>query len=235
MKARLGEISTKTYARITGVLYLVIIVFGLFSEIGVRSKLIVRDDIAATAKNIIASEMLFRIGFASDLLIFLCDVAAAIFLYILLRHVSKTGSLVSAGFRLTGTAIYGVNLLNYFAALLLLSGTKYLSSFEPGQLNSLAFLFLDIHRHGYDLGLVFFGLHCLFMGYLLYESDYFPTVLGILMYLAGIGYVVGSFTLFIVPRFSAAIAPIYIAPLIGELSLCLWLLIKGIRSKQAPA
>jgi hypothetical protein len=201
----------------------------------VRSKLIVSGDAAATANNILASESLFRIGFASDLVIFLCDIAVAVLLYVLLRHVSKTGSFISAGFRLTGTAIYGVNLLNYFAALLLLSGSEYLGSFSSGQLNSLALMFLNIHKHGYDLGLIFFGLHCLFLGYLLYESECFPRILGILMYLAGMGYVVGSFTLFLFPRFTAAIAPIYIAPVIGELSLCLWLLIKGVRSKEAPA
>ena len=235
MKARMTEISTVAYARITGVLYLVIIVFGLFSEVFIRSNLIVHGNADATASNILASEWVFRVGFASDLVIFLCDVAVAILLYVMLRPVSKTGSLISAGFRLTGTAIYGVNLLNYFAALIILSGPEYFSSFDSGQLNSMALMFLNIHRHGYDLGLVFFGLHCLFLGYLLFESDYFPKILGILMLLAGIGYVVGSFTLFLWPEYTAMITPIYIAPLIGELSLCLWLLIKGVRIQKEAA
>lgn len=227
--------SPVAYARFTGLLYLIIIVFGLFSEVYVRSSLIVRGDAAATASKILASEWLFRVGFASDLVIFLCDVAVAVLLYMLLRSVSKTGSLISAGFRLTGTAIYGVNLLNYFAALLLLNGAEYLKAFDSSQLNALALVFLDIHKHGYDLGLVFFGLHCLVLGYLLFKSDYFPRILGILMVLAGIGYVVGSFTLFLFPEFTAVIAPIYIAPLIGELSLCLWLLIKGVNAQNIAA
>lgn len=235
MKTRLSEMSTVTYARITGVLYLIIIVFGFFSEVFIRGNLIVHGDAAATAKNILASEWLFRIGFASDLVIFLCDVAVAVLLYILLKSVSKTGSLTSAGFRLTGTAIYGANLLNYFAALIVLSGTEYLSSFNLSQINSLALLFLNIHKHGYDLGLVFFGVHCLFLGYLLFESEYFPKILGVLMLLAGLGYVIGSFTLFLRPEYSRIIAPIYIAPLVGELSLCLWLLIKGVRVKKATS
>ena len=95
MMTRLSEMSTVTYARITGVLYLIIIGFGLFSEVFVRGSLIVHGDAAATANNILASESLFRVGFACDLVIFLCDVAVAIMLYILLRSVSKTGSLVS--------------------------------------------------------------------------------------------------------------------------------------------
>jgi hypothetical protein len=154
-------------------------------------------------------------------------------LYVLLRKASKTGALASAGFRLTGTAIYGVNLLNYFAALLLLGGAEYLNGLDSGQLNSLAMLFLDIHRHGYDLGLFFFGVHCLFLGYLLYRSGLFPGILGVLMYLAGVGYVLGSFTLFLFPSLSGAIAPVYIAPLVGELALCLYLLIKGARASKS--
>jgi len=235
MDAGSVETSPVKYARITGILYLVIIVFGLFSEVYVRSSLIVRGDAAATAGNILASEGLFRAGFASDLLIFLCDVAVAVLLYVLLRPVSRTGSLISAGLRLTGTAIYGVNLLNYFAVLIILSGADYLKAFDTGQLNSLALMFLDIHRHGYDLGLVFFGFHCAVLGYLIYKSDYFPRVLGILMVLAAIGYVTGSLTLFLFPRHAAAIAPVYAAPLVGELALCLWLLIKGVRVRSQTA
>lgn len=229
MKIRTKEKSIVTVARITGILYLIIIVLGIFSEIFVRSNLIVPGDSEATADHILASEWLFRVGFAGDLTIFLCDVPVAILLYVLLRPVSKTISLISAGFRLTGTAIYGANLINYFAALLILGGSEYLSSFDSGQLHSLALMFLNIHKHGYDLGLVFFGLHCLILGYLVFESEYFPRILGILVVLAGIGYLAGSFTLFLWPDYAETIAPIYIAPLIGELSLCLWLLIKGIR------
>ena len=125
-----------------------------------------------------------------------------------------------------------MNLLNYFAALIVLKGTDYLSSLDSSQLNSIALMFLNIHKHGYDLGLVFFGFHCLFLGYLLSNSEYFPKILGILMYAAGIGYVIGSFTLFLWRDYTGVIAPIYIAPLVGELSLCLWLLIKGVREKR---
>lgn len=156
-------------------------------------------------------------------------------LYVLFRPVSKLGSLISAGFRLTGTSIYGVNLLNYFAALLILSGSEYLNSFDPSQLNSMALMFLTIHKHGYDLGLVFFGFHCLFLGYLLFNSGSFPKILGVLMVLAGIGYEAGSYTLFLWPEYTSMIAPIYTLPLIGELSLGLWLLIKGIKNQKAPA
>ncbi|WP_022669106.1 DUF4386 domain-containing protein [Desulfospira joergensenii] len=223
------KIPAVTYARITGLLYLAIIILGLYSEIFIRSNLISYGDADITAKNILSSQWLFRIGFACDLVVFICDVAVAFLLYVLLKPVNRSVSLISAGFRLTGTAIYGGNLLNYFAALLILSGTEYLSAFSPDQINAMALMFLNIHKHGYDLGLVFFGMHCLFMGFLLFKSGYFSRIVGILMVFAGIGYVVGSLTLFLSPRYSSVIVPIYIAPLIGELSLCLYLLIKSIK------
>ena len=228
METRFTERSARVYARITGLLYLVIIVFGLFSEVFVRSALIVHGNADATAANILSSEWLFRMGFASDLVAFSCDAAVAVLLYILLLPVSKTFSLLSSGFRLTGTAIYGVNLLNYLAALWVLKSPEYLDAFNPGQLHSIALMFLNIHKHGYDLGLVFFGVHCLLLGGLLLKSEYFPGILGVLMILGGLGYLTGSFTLFLWPRYSSAIAMIYIAPLLGESSFCLWLLIKGI-------
>jgi hypothetical protein len=217
----------KATARFTGLLYLIIIVLGLFSEVVVRGGIIVPGDAAATAANVAGSEFLFRIGFVSDVVVFLCDVAVAVLLYVLLRPAGDTASLVAAGFRITGTAIYGVNLLNQMAAILLLGGADYLSVLDPGQLEALALFFLQLHGYGYDLGLVFFGLHCLVVGYLLVRSESFPDVLGILMALAGLGYLVGSFTLFLFPAYASAVLPVYIAPLIGELAFCAWLLARG--------
>lgn len=230
-----SKASLTRYLLITGVLYLIIFCLGLFSEIVVRSSLISPGDATATANNILASQGLFRLGFAGDLVVFLCDVAVAMLLYVLLRSTSEAGALVSSGFRLTGTAIYGVNLLNYFAALLVLNGSGPLAAFSSEQLNSLALLFLEIHKHGYDLGLVFFGLHCLVLGYLLYKSDLFPSILGLLMALAGLGYLVGSATLFLWPRFAGTVEAIYILPVIGELAFSIWLVVKGLRmGKSAP-
>lgn len=215
------------YARAAGALYLIIIVLGIFSEVGVRSQLVVRGDAAATAANIIRSEMLFRIGFVSDVVVFLCDVAVAALLFVLLRPVNRTLSLVAAGFRLTGTAIYGVNLLNQMAALLLATGGPAPGPFTQDQSQALALFFMDVHRHGYDLGLVFFGVHCLVLGYLLARSASVPRILGVFMVLAGAVYIVGSFTLFLFPLFASAVAPFYAVPLIGELALCGWLLVKA--------
>lgn len=225
----------KKTAKVAGFLYLIIIVCAGFSEGYVRASLIVPEDAIATAQNIIASEGLFRIGFVSDLIAFLCDLVVSILFYVLLRPVNKTLSLVAASLRLLAhPAIASINLLNHFMALLLLSGADYLSVFETNQLYALVLLFLKAHRYGYLIGGAFFGLHCFLLGYLLYKSDLFPKLLGILMIIAALGYLIESFGNFLFPTYEAVFAWIVALPaVVGELSLCLWLMIKGVKEQQS--
>jgi len=122
-----------------------------------------------------------------------------------------------------------MNLLNYFTVLLILGGTDYLTGFNHEQLNGLVLLFLNAHKSGYDLGLVFFGFHCLVLGYLLFKSDYFPKLLGILVGLASLGYLTNSFTSLVFPNYAEQMSPVLILPVIAEFSLCLWLLITGVK------
>lgn len=113
--------------------------------------------------------------------------------------------------------------------MLLLSGAGYLTAFEADQLYALVMLFLDMHSHGYDLGLLFFGFSSLILGYLVVKSDYFPRILGYGLITAAVVYLTGSLMRFLNPDYVLFIAPIYIVPLIAELSFCLWLLVKGVR------
>jgi hypothetical protein len=226
--------SLKKTAKIAGVLYLIIIVCAGFSEGYVRSNLIVPGDAATTANNIMASEWLFRLGFVSDLIAFLSDLVVSVLLYVLLKPVNKTLSLVAASLRLLAhPAIASINLLNHFAALLLLSGAEYLTVFETDQLHALVLLFLNAHRYGYLIGGAFFGLHCFILGYLLFKSDLFPRVLGVLLIVASFGYLIESFGNFLFPRYQEFFIWIVAVPaVIAELSLCLWLLIKGVKNQQ---
>jgi len=226
------ETSPQVYARIAGGLYLIIIVFGIWSEMFVRSTLIVAGDAAATAGNIMASEGLFRASFAADSIMALSDVAVAVLLYVLLRPVNRTLALVAAAFRLMQTAVVALNLLHHYAALLLLNGGAYAAAFDPPQLHALVALALDVHAHGYDLGLLFFGVSCLVLGYLIARSGYFPRALGILVAAAGLAYLIGSYTLFLAPNYAETVAPIYVVPLISEVALCLWLLLRGLNVEQ---
>jgi hypothetical protein len=115
---------------------------------------------------------------------------------------------------------------------MLLEGSAYGAAFGVDQLNGLSLLFLDLHSHGYDLGLILFGVHCLLLGILIARSRYLPWALGYLAMAAGVTYLIGSYTRFLRPDWVETTAPIYLIALVSELSLCLWLLIKGINLEQ---
>ncbi|MBE0643937.1 MAG: DUF4386 domain-containing protein [Bacteroidetes bacterium] len=219
-------------ARIAGILYLIIIVFGIFAEVFIRSRLIVPNDAAVTAGNLLASEGLYRIGFLADSIMFLSDIALAVLFYILLRPVNRTLALVAMFFRLTQAAVLAFNLLNYHAPLLILNGTEYQSAFGAEQVQALSSLFLELHSYGYDLGLLAFAVHCLILGYLIARSGYFPRILGMLIGAAGLTYLIGGYTRFLFPEYVSLISPIYIIALVAELSLCLWLLVKGVNTQE---
>ena len=224
-------ISTKTIARITGLLYLLIFVTAGFSEGFVRASLIVPGDATATAANIVAAEELFRLGIVSDLIAFSADAVVAVLLYVLLRPVSRTVALMAASLRLIAhPAIASVNMLNQYVALQLLRGDEYLTVFSPEQIDALALLFLTAHSYGYLIGGLFFGLHLLVLGYLLYRSRLFPAVLGGLIALAGIGYLTESFTFFLVPAYEPVASTIVlVTAIVGEMALALYLVVRGVR------
>jgi hypothetical protein len=228
-------------ARTAGVLYLMIFTFGLFSELIVRVPLIESGDAAATAANILGSESLFRIGFVADLGVFLADAAVAVLFYVLLKPVSHTLAMVAAAFRLAQTAILGLNLLNHYMALQILTGDAY-GTLGQAQREALAFSYLDAHTYGYLIGLVFFGLHLAVLGYLIHRSRYFPRWLGVLLGLAAVGYLVDSFTFFLVGGYEGGLSPIVLAPaVVAELAAILWLLVRGVdvrewqRQSRSPA
>ena len=228
MTNRAIETAPQPYARVAGALYLIIIVFGLWSEVFVRGSLIVAGDATETAANILASEGLFRASFTADSVMALCDVALAVLLYRLLRPVNATLALTAAALRLIQTAVIAASLLHQYAALLLLNGAGHAAAFEPDQLYALVVLALDMHGHGYDLGLIFFGASCLVLGFLVARSGYLPRVLGWLVMAAGVVYLVGSYTLFLFPAHAETVTPLYVVPVVSEVSLCLWLLIRGV-------
>ena len=140
--------SLKRTARIAGALILIMSVPALFAFAYVGPRLIVPGDATATANNIMASEGLFRLGIVSDSLVFLIEFALVVMLYVLLKPVSKTLSLIAAFSRLAMAVIQGINLLNHLVPLLLLGGADYLTVFDPDQLHALALLFLDAFVYG---------------------------------------------------------------------------------------
>ncbi|PWB69204.1 MAG: DUF4386 domain-containing protein [Anaerolineales bacterium] len=224
--------SVQKTARFAGVLYLIITVAAIVAHQYVPSTLIVPGDAATTASNIAASETLFRVGgVGSELIILLSEIVLAVILYVLLKPVNKTLSLIAAVSRLAMTTIHGLNLLNYYFILSLVGGAGYVTAFAPEQIDALVSLFLDAHHYGFTIGIAFLTIHVFVLGYLILKSGYFPAVLGILFLAAGVGYLVDSFALLLSTSYDTT--PIFLAiPIaLAEIAFPLWLLIKGVNAE----
>lgn len=223
-------LSDKTLARIAGLLYLFVIATGLFAEVFVRQALRVPGNAMATAHNIQASEQLFRLGLVADLINFILGLPCVLIVYILFKHANKWLAKLALIFVIIQTAIITVNLLNQITPLLYLENDVYLQSFSTQQLATLSLLSLNTQVQGYGIGLVFFGVYCLIVGYLIFKSKRVPAIIGILYVLSGLCYLVNSFTMLLSANFSNPLF-VYLAPpiFIGELSFCLWLLIAGVK------
>jgi len=226
-------ISDKNLARLAGFCYLVVIATGMFSEIFVRQALRVANDALATAHNIQTNEMLFRWGFVADLFNFVVGLPTVLIIYHFFKKSNKIVLQIALAMVIIQTAIIAVNLLNQISPLLILGNDAYLNAFQQNQLATLSLLFLNIQSQGYAIGLVFFGFYCILIGYVIYRTNAMPKIIGVLYAVAGICYLINSFTMFLSKGFANPLF-IYLAiPIfIGELSLCLWLLIKGIDTSK---
>ncbi|MBL7858821.1 MAG: DUF4386 domain-containing protein [Cyclobacteriaceae bacterium] len=222
-------ISDKNLSRIAGFCYLVVIATGLFSEVFVRQALRVSNNALATAQNIQANEMLFRWGFVADLINFVVGLPTVLIMYHFFKKSNKILLQIALALVIIQTAIIAVNLLNQITPLLLLGNDTYLTTFQQSQLATLSLLSLNIQSQGYGIGLVFFGFYCSIIGFVIYKTNAIPRIIGVLYATAGLCYLINSFTMFLSKGFSNPMF-IYLAiPIfIGELSVCLWLLIKGI-------
>jgi Domain of unknown function (DUF4386) len=224
----------KRLARIAGSLYLVVAVLGGFAELYVRSRIVVAGDAAATADNIRESATLFRLGFMSDLVQATFFLLTAMALYLLLRHVHELVARAMVVIVAVSVAIICLNLLHQFEALQLATGDARI----PGAAGSdaLAGLFADMHAAGYLIAQIFFGLWLLPLGYLVYRSGFFPKAIGVVLAIGCFGYLAETFVQFLAPGIAESVEPFIVAPAaIGELSLVVWLLVKGVRVVERPA
>jgi len=223
----------RVVARVGGVLYLVIIAIGTVGEAVVRGSIVVPRDAAATAANLRSMELLWRVGVAGEVVLLTCATALALILYILLRPVSRELALAAVFFNLMCIAIEGVAAASLASTLFPLGSSTYLSAFTPEQLNAMAMLSIRSHTTGFGIALVFFGVECVILGYLIYRSGYMPRTIGVLMEIAGVCYVINSFALLLSPSLSSTLFPVILIPaFIAELSLALWLLVKGVNAEK---
>lgn len=229
MTNRSTDISVRKAALVAGFGLLIMTIFAVFADLFVFQKLIVLGNATTTANNIKANEMLFRTGICSFLIVIICDVAVAWALYVFLKPVNKSLSLLAAWFRLVYATIFGIALVNYLNVLQLLSGADYLKVFGIDQLHAKVMLSLNAFNDGWAIGFVFFGFHLALLGYLVFKSGYIPRILGVLLIIAGLGYLIDNFGKFLFPNFNATISLITGW---GELIFMFWLLFKGIKVQR---
>ncbi|GMQ30764.1 DUF4386 domain-containing protein [Algoriphagus confluentis] len=232
-----NQIQTTQKFRLMGLIYVLIIILAGFSQGYVREGIFIPGDPATSASNILENEGLFRIGLIADLLAFLLDAIISVMLYLLLKPYGKMLALVSSSLRLLAhPAIGTLNLLNHYLALHVLKTETIQASFEVPQIESLSYLFLDAHGYGYLLAGAFFGVHCALLGFQLIRSGIFQKILGALMVLAGLGYLIETFGDFAFPGNESLFAWIVgITAALGEVTLALYLLIKGSKIKSTTS
>jgi hypothetical protein len=224
--SRGGAMSLRSAALVAGLGLLVMAVLAAFSNFYVLQNLVVPGDAAKTAANIIASAGRFRIAICCFLIVAVLDVVVAWALYLLLKPANRDLSLLAAWFRVVYAAILALALTNLLTVLQLLTGADYLKVLGANQLYAQVMLSLGAFRSGWDIGLVFFGLHLLVLGYLVFTSGYSPKWLGIFVIVAGLGYLVDSFGKILLPSYNLTIASF---TFVGEVLLMIWLLWKGIK------
>jgi hypothetical protein len=225
---RIAETSPRRKARITGVLYLLTILTGIFAQGFVSGRLVVDGDAAATATNILTHRGLFQWGFAVYLIEMACQIAFTALFYDLLKPAGRTVSLLAAFLGLAGCVIKTFSRVFFIVPLFILGGAHYLSVFSAEQLQALALIFLKVNDRGAAIALVFFGFYALLTSYLIIRSTFLPRILGVLGMFGGLGWLS-----FLYPPLGYRLFP-YIAALglLGAGSLILWLLVFGVNEQK---
>jgi hypothetical protein len=215
--------------RMTGVLYLLVIICAGFGQGYVRGTLIVPGEAATTANNIIQNKELFQLGLTTDLIAFLLDTVIAVMLFQLFKPYNKTLAMVSSAFRLIAhPAIGSINLLNHYMAMKVLDTNQLSDSFSLEQLQELSGMLMEAHHYGYLIAGGFFGVHCILLGMLIYKSNVFPKFFGGLLIGSGAGYLIETFGNFNIPGYETYTALIVgIAAAIGEVGITIYMLTKG--------
>lgn len=214
-------------ARVAGVFYILCIVFGLTGVV-CYGKLVVSGDATVVAANILLRPSLLRFDFVANMIADGCYVVVTALFYVIFKPVNRSVSVTAAFFSLIGSGMGVVSCLLDQAPLTLLGGASYLGAFSSVQLHALALLSLKLAGQASNAGIVFFGCYCLMIGYLIYKSTYLPRVLGVLMAFAGLGWLT-----FLWPPFASHLIPWIMLPgLLGEGSLTVWLLAKGLNAQR---
>ena len=225
--------SPRKYARIVGILYVVIFILGPFAFFMGRTSIVVPGDPSATADKLMASGQMFRLGMVAETIIVLVEIVVSAILYFLLRPVNRPLSLASSLARFAQAVLQAVNLFTAVPALLLLGGAGYLAVLSSDQMNSLLLMSTDVNAFMIIIWGLIFGFHLMLLGYLVYKSGFWPKLLGILLLVASLGYLSQSYVHLIAPEYDSIFSTIVVILSIpGELAFTLWLLIKGLNEER---
>ncbi|MFE3453393.1 DUF4386 domain-containing protein [Nonomuraea sp. NPDC059194] len=226
----------KSLARTAGVLYLVVGILGGWAQLYVRARVHVPGDAARTTENVVAQATLFRMGFVADLVQATCFLVMGLLLYQILKQVSRPLARAMLVFIAVAMSMICLNLVNHFAALLVATEPAYATAFGGADgSRAMVLLLLDMHRYGYLLAQMFFGLWMLPAGLLVLRSGLFPKPLGIALIAGCAGYLVDLFAQFLAPDLASRLAPFALAPAtVAEVWLLGYLLIVGVRETSTP-
>jgi hypothetical protein len=228
--------SNRNPGRVAGFLYLLIVVIAPFRLIYIPSTLFVSGNATATANNIAAHELLFRLGIAGDLVCGSILVFLLLALYRLLRGVDQNLAVLMVILGgLLPAAIDFLNVLNDAAALVLVRGADFLSVFAKPQRDALAMLFLQLHRQVIVGAEILWGLWLFPLALLVYRSRFLPRFLGVWLIINGFAYLAESFTGLLLPQYEQRVSNLAFPALLGEVAIMLWLLIKGARPQPLAA
>jgi hypothetical protein len=225
---------TKATAQQAGILYFVFMIVAIYGEF-IFPTFIVSGDAVATAQNITADELTYRIGILLGFATHLIFIFLVVSLYKLLNDVDKSQAMLMVLLVSIGVAVAITNMLNRFAPLILLGGADYLSVFTKPQLDALALSSLRFRGSGAAVPLAFWGLWLFPFGILVFKSGFLPRILGILLLIAGLGYVVSSVTTIVLPAYRQTLSQVLMPLYFGEVPIIFWLLIKGAKEPKVKA
>ena len=211
--------TTERVARTAGAFYLAEILTHIPGVL-IRGRLVSPDNAALTASNVLAHGPLLYTAFATDLVGFACYIVVTALLYRLFASVNRNVSLTAALFSLAGCTIGALSCALTIVPLFLLQGTAYTGAFSPTELHALGLMFFRVYAQCFNTSFVLFGFYCVLIGYLAFRSRFLPRTVGVLMVVAGAGWLT-----FIYPPLARLLSPGILVPgIIGEGSLTLWLL-----------
>ena len=220
----LSETSPSTRGRILATLYLLVVIGGVIAQMFIADRLIDYNDAARTAANILANTSLYRLGFTIFMIEMAAQMAMIAMFYDLLKPVNRSVARTALIMGLIGSGIKTMARLFYYAPLILLEGSSYLSAFPPAQLEALSLVFIKINGQGAAIALVFFGFETLLHGWLLFNSEFLPRFLGVLSMIGGIGWLTWLWP----PLGSQVFMGVALFGIAGVIATSGWLLIRGV-------